>query len=1203
MSRFLPPSAQDYGVAAPREHDFTHNDESLLSRIGTRMTIPKAQTQGRAPSPVSRAYLFYTALFQQSIDDDAGPDDEPDMLEGLGWKALHTEARRTFRGMLAVFALRNVLNLDISFRMVELLQGDDDDLSTLLLSALQSAPGGEDFWREMKFYTVRVGDGPEEVLAGRSPLTTLYPSARQPERLTGLYWYDVETQTWYDPTSDTLDDNGGFHIQHKTRHRMRQLMKVWLDAVINPGLDAVLQDEFHFGLSTSDAQRFVSELKEWQSDLAAVNVTDTDIEVVEDDLTSDSRSAPLPFLSLALKADPSGLLSTMPIRQGRIVVTKKTLYDKKTRVYGRLRGSHKGFQNAIDDLPRQGHNLGEALGLGPDAIPIPFVYINKYFTPYLTPLTGNDLSDEWSAMTVTISGRDEHYLIPLHPEILEIIPPEELPKRISGKLHQQDGYIRVTLDLGDAPPILKDYDNDKDATGPPQADPVVERDDFDLRLFPNFDLNAFRHVLGGVGMADAQYHARFRLSPTWDFQSVRPFALENGRLVHSKQDMEATLHHLGDTSPGNDGTPSLGRAAFLTFRRTPNGFSVPKRGFCIVALDDTVPDLNPARWKVGVDFGTSNTCIAVQKGNDQPEVLELPVFTTTLFQRPNYDANFDEADTYEGASAVLDFFYQFQNERTLTTEDYFPTQFITQQPRIEEDDTFDIRNGLIYFGNIGLADVSILRLLESFSDALGENEKKVASDFRVEDDIKWEDNDLLKVYMHHLRKQIVLTAARKNATIEEVHFSYPKAFNRYRREKFERHLEQVWHQTDEALPLDLCSESEAVRDAAVDNRNEHVLFDIGGGTTDIIAFHNQQSVFQTSFQLAAGVVNDYVVAAPSFREAFADSIQGSSRAERILGNLRERFIRPAEGESEKAVVQQIWLGLLQDISAEDTSDHSKQLRRILNDVRAIARSDDSKKRSIQGFFLTTTLLMSGVSYLGGRLLRAASDGDIPGCRPFNLTEVRIRLMGNGSRVYNMLHHPDDSFGRIMLKTFEAGLDADVADFDGLYRDHENRVAPKVAVARGLLTESIEDGDAKVPVANLAMEEGYPSPDENGSTRSNTPLVDLYRAIDTRDVRLDLPDRLPPNMSRFVNVLGDALPYGWNGELDVIPALSDEDWQRQLKDADLYRRHMRPILTDRIYEKAEDSRGLEGPGQNPALEPLFVTNLAALIGAIRRTYAD
>jgi hypothetical protein len=1178
------------------------------------MEVRRAHTRGRIPSPVSRAYLFYANLFLRSLGDgQAAGDDDGNVADSKGRQELQSDARQTLRGLLATFALRDVLDLDIKLKSVRLSKKATDAITQVLVPALDATPGGQSLWNPVRFYTLQV-NGTEEVLAGRSPLTGLYPSATPPSRLTGLYWYapDEEGPLWYDPTSKKLDQKGEFIVADQTLHRVQQYVRAWLDDVL-PALTQNALQKPGIEMEQRDAQRLIEELERWRSELDSVDVP-PEVDVTSSPI-ADGKETPLPVLNSAVQAPVDQIWGDLPMHKGKLIVTREQIRSETTRLYGRYFGSAR-YEDVLDRLPREGKNLGKELGLGERAIPMPYLYIDELFTPNLTLLTAHDtsteerggLSDEWEGLTVNFGDTTEHYLVPLDPKILEIFGPGELVDSLSAELSGDNQNYVVRLDFGGTT-ITKLYSTT--GKGDHQVDALINRDEFDLRLFPDYDLDAVRHLITGgpegetepsrEDHVDDKYYARLRLSPEWDFRRTDPFRVEGGEVRSSIQD---EVVEIGDEGQRSGKAHSTGKAVFYTISETPDGFNVPKRGFCLLDLQDPrTSGLATTDWSVGVDFGTSNTCVAYRDANDEeadPEILQFPVMTTSLLNRPNYNARFGHV--FEGASAVLDFFYNFSgDDDELMSQLYFPTQLLTQQQTVESDDVFDIKNGLIYFDNISLADPTLLSLIEGFPQI----QEDVPQRFSLKQDIKWDKTDWLRVFMHHLRKQVVLTAAARNARVQDLHFSYPKSFDFQFRNRFEGDLDMVWGEaTDE--PLTLASESEAARDHVVGGFNQHIIFDIGGGTTDIIAFHEKEPIFQTSFKLAAGQVNEYVLDAPTFRSKFIEAIEQRAKKKVIEGYIEdatgdssviEEFQRKASNTKEKGVVLQLWLGLLQRITEVDNSNQSKLLIRILNYLRTEADQQDA----IQGFFLSNALLLGGLAYYTGQLLDQAAEGGF-GNDPFSLSQVTLTLTGNGSRLYNMLTNPEYPFADVMKQLFRAGAgmheDALRVEFDGLFT-HNDVPAPKVTVALGLLQNTRQGELRDVPVANIAAEEGYPTP--NGETSFDTSLVDFYQSVVKKEAKFDPPQQVPPNLDVFLDALGDAMPFGKHGQFKVIPA-AHRDWTDELKD-DVYSRAV-PLIKNRGHDNAILAEDIEGVAEEdrPALEPLFIAQVVGMMEAIRQEYA-
>jgi len=1178
MRKFLPEGGP-YNVSQPEGNSFVEDDAGLLTRIGNNVAVRAASTEGRVPSPVSRAYMFYTSLFQRSVAESGMQDDKDKKLaDSEGRKAMMRKARAAFRGVLATFALRDPLDISLEYDTIQL-NPDGDALSRVLVPALQSAPGGEEFWNPIKLYKV-VGEGYSEVIAGRSPLTGIFPGARVLKGLKSLYWYEEQTGTWYDPTGQLLDEKDRLRVSAETSRKVNGLIKAWLEKVLDSTKLTQLEQR-PFLMDRRDAGDLLEELEAWYDDLRLEPVP-SGVEIARAPVASDEMGQEeLPFLRWKVGATPEAIITDVSLHSGRLVVTGNDLRSKNKRLYGREFGDRKYGEQLID-IPAFGENLGQALGLGGEVIPVPFVFVDKLFTPRLTTISLDGFSREWKGLVVDNQGKNEYNLYPFQPEILELMSPEELERSVSGSLSQDGQKYIVKLQLDSKEPIIKNYDAIGDH-GDYVLDDIVAPDTVDVRFFPNYDISSVRHLFPQDGTSANRYYARIRQAPNWNF-SVQAFRLREDDVIQRGVGQRSVI---GSTDEVAGSGYSLGEAHFLEFNSKPTGFYFPDRGFSLLDLKDPrVQGQNHVDWTVGVDFGTTNTCVAYRAGTDAPKVLELPVLTTTLLESPNYQANF--GNVFEGASAALDFFYKYGGQdEELMSRDFFPTQFVTQQQNVEVDDQFHLQNGLIYFDNFGVAKPALLELIKGYPA-----EKDLPKRFEVRRDIKWSRTNWLRVFMHHLRKQVVYTAAYNNAKVVEARFSYPKSFTFSKQQRFEGDIDTVWQSFDTPM----ASESEAVRDFQVSTNNEHVIFDIGGGTADIIAFSEKEPVYQTSFRLAAGQINQYVVASPEFRQKFLDAIQDASSEplSQVFPALQEQFRAKGNDETDEEAIETVWLGLLQRI--EDVDPSGKLLVKILNYLRDEAEQGDA----VHGFFLSITLIFTGLSYYAGQLLRLASGGTFEG-QVFTLNKVTMALTGNGSRLYHMLDHSQAPFSEVMKSLFKKGLEPRSGNqvpviFQGPHK-YNGRTAPKVSVALGLLSDAaVAQGLPSVPVANVVGESGY---GENGDEVAfDEASLPFYQRANHRAFKV--PTSPPPNLKRFLKSLDAVLPYGMNDQFEVVPR-AESDWCDRLQ-TELYDQ-ARPFINDRIKDNAREYDGLEKKKEQPALEPLFIVELGSLLDAVRESHAS
>jgi hypothetical protein len=135
------------------------------------------------------------------------------------------------------------------------------------------------------------------------------------------------------------------------------------------------------------------------------------------------------------------------------------------------------------------------------------------------------------------------------------------------------------------------------------------------------------------------------------------------------------------------------------------------------------------------------------------------------------------------------------------------------------------------------------------------------------------------------------------------------------------------------------------------------------------------------------------------------------------------------------------------------------------------------------------------------------------------------------------------------------------------------------------------------VANVAGEAGA-----FGLDAPDAPLLPFYARLRRDDGALALPSEAPAELAAFLDALGEALPRGANGRHPVVPG-AGSGWTDVLKQ-DTYAR-ARGVLKDRLLRTAralpEDAADA-GPADVPALEPVFVAELIALLEQVREDYA-
>lgn len=1230
--RFLPRTIHDYAIPERAQDDFTAGGAELLDDIGRKMSVDRAHSEGRIPSPFSRAFVFAVNLFGKGLRPEAAAEDQ--RLDH-GRELLQAAARATFRGLCATFALRRAAGLEIRLVQVPLSE-TAGAVQRVLLATSESAPRGRNHWNPVRLFTVRQSqDQLPEVLAGLSPVSALFPAARPLRRLRALFWYDAENGRWLDPTGPANGDPVLTQLSPVSRATLVRFLRAWTTQAVRSleeqqGLDA-------FGLKPIETLALQRELERWRDELGGPLAAEG---LVEQEPMGGSEGASAPaFLEYVCTPAAGELLSDFGFYQGRLLVTRDRIANGATRIYGRTFGAPRLAERAMR-LSAQGDNLGLDLGLDPDAAAASYLVVDRLFTPRLLPVTERGFSPEWEGLV--IAGK--HYLYPFRPEILNLVQPHQLADAVSAEWDRKGDSVLVRLTLGTYS-VTQVYSSS--GTGEfVVGDQHIPLDYLDIRFFPNFDLGVAPQEQGddrATGDADAdaggavykkapagelerRYYSRVRVNPEWDF-SITPFKFDPGagRLVSTTESAE----RLGPAQWHGDNTSyHPGQALIYTLEWKPAGFSVQDRGFCLLFL--SAPQAQPASWDVGVDFGTSNTCITYRTESDpEPHLLPLPVLTSTLLLEPDYSAEFTgtRGVVYnEGGAAMLDFFYRMEDtDEVLTSSDFFPTQLATRHTDPQPRWKWDHEGGLIYFKNLSLADPTVWELIQRFPAPGVPRARRLGQPFQLRQDIKWENARWLQVYMQHLRRQVLLTAASKHATVRRIRFSYPKAFSLTQRDHFKQVLREVWNPSGLEDRVQILSESEAVLSYVVRGAQEYVVFDIGGGTTDLIGFSTGEPAFQTSFKLAAGKVNEYVVHSAAFRKvflrAFLDEIAGEDFF--VPGKIKAAFVEPY-AQAHEGLLTTIWLGLLETAEQRDASG-----RRLLNILGALRRLEgalaDPEVRAVKGFFLSITLLFGGLGYFAGLLVRAASEGRFDG-KTFTLRDVEVLLTGNGSKLYNMIDHEEAQFRPVLQKMLLGGMasqrdtptDAPNAappevftpeslrrvKFDGLY-SLNGRPAPKITVAMGLLrppSPGINARGVTVPLANILGEDGFVL--KGASTEWTGSLVDFYRGVKEELRTFAPPAEAPRQLRHMLEILGSALPNGSNQGLAVIPR-AGRDWHVPLRD-ELYRasgKYLRNRVMASANTLAEDvSNNRFGEDEIPAQEPLFVAEVAALLDQVREEFA-
>jgi hypothetical protein len=548
-----------------------------------------------------------------------------------------------------------------------------------------------------------------KVVAGYSPLTLLFPAARRLDLPKTLCppWYFQNEGEWVDPTDSSAQISGSDKtIDARSIPAYAGALRVWLDRIlqwIDGGGDNVAR-------VLPDSNLVAAELRRWRRDLEthvpAGNLVPTPYPR-EGGSTPEIEDFLAAFLPLGIAVEgrpPSDLVK----RKERFLFSRALLGDSGKRLHGATTGDPR-FAERWKNAPVAGYHLGEALGLEAgerDALPIPFLFIDKLFTQALAKISsGFTPSPGWHALSLDGSI----FAYPLIPESLDFFSAEEIRKAltISGDKSLGD-RLGVRFDF-DGFSCEKIYEQEDDSPAPVE----ILDNALDLRLFPDYDICSVEDRDKQLPAPEDRCHfARFRMGKALSEieNKIRPILEESGggraTLGIASEDYTSvaigSLDFLADRK-----TKGPGRRLVQTITpgdRRLAGFDFGGKGFILLRLavseHPQAGQLEPRT--VGIDFGTSNTCLSSLAGHGNDRIL-VPAAATTSFL--SGFSNQERGDSHEGFAAYFDFFQCRPGKPSmLYNEAYFPTQLASRtafQPGcFKEEAGFDPNLALICFQSI-----------------------------------------------------------------------------------------------------------------------------------------------------------------------------------------------------------------------------------------------------------------------------------------------------------------------------------------------------------------------------------------------------------------------------------------------------------------------------------------------------------------------
>lgn len=586
------------------------------------------------------------------------------------------------------------------------------------------------------------------------------------------------------------------------------------------------------------------------------------------------------------------------------------------------------------------------------------------------------------------------------------------------------------------------------------------------------------------------------------------------------------------------------------------------------------------RVEIAIDFGTTNTVAYIKAGSD----AERMEFKSRLMRPVSL------------RSASDDQFKKFAVE-LMPSQDTpvpFPTvQYVREFQMRADDPEQDARNST-YPGIDN--NIFFLPDVKDPFDAAIEYDKRGQLKFNL----KWTDDPLMRRYVHGFLRQIIMMSSvevmARGYSLKDVqwHFSYPQAWNRPRATNFQNLLKQVWREIYEPIvgrevTADQALSFETEGGAALRYFTEGpgmanqagnliIMYDIGGGTTEIAIFWNDRVVWRSSFKLAGG---DF------FTSFMTDNIS-------IFSHIQDRESGASSfNEALKA----------NDIDTPDRNFVELYISQHSFDEsfeRSYTMFSDAEEgRALRDCALTA---LGGLFYYTGLALKNCLADGVFGEQ--DLKDLTLAFAGRGATFFRHLGDASDpeselgSVARIITDVALAKDDTECAasddgkDDDDYWRDEGDDIvvtalfspAPKHEVAFGMLCGE-QQARRRARIETTPIGETI-TVRENKQTRElspSDPVEDIAPGTDIEDLGWS-------EFENFIKVFGERTGISLN--------IAGGRGLGRREIGNLSRRQFEGTI--RALERKEGNNPL---GETLEIEPLFITRLRALVSILAENMAE
>ena len=1178
--RFLSPPAPGADYPAGSENNFLGANRDFLATIANTMGAGEPKTAPRRPTP-------FSVLWQFASD-----------LEGKSGSTLKTAARRRLRGILALLALRSREGIVLSLHVSPPFDQVSNGIPIVDMFRRHISQRAETILKDKRLIYLKLGD---QVVAGYSPSTLFFPAAKRLELSPNSCptWFSQEHGEWLDPTDAAEQISGSeVKIDKNSIPQNAGAIRTWLDAV----LLWINQNHATLNNVLPNQNLLLQELSVWRTELegyeAVGSILDSPIQTPESTNEIANFISALRPVSLTIEGKP---VNGQTLHKGFYLLSKTLLGDAATTLYGRIAGASR-FAASWANSPTTGLHLGDALGLPPtekDALAIPFLFVDKLFTPALARLSDSlfSIDSRWRSLVC----KNEVFAYPISVEALKYFSLQEIESSLSIEKGIMDDQYTVRFKLNNFC-FEKIYVISSQSGAPVETlDPSL-----DFRLFPDYDLCSLANPEKQIPAKEDQcYYARIRLSKAlFDIKSNIVPIFEGHDVANLADNTEFDSKAIGSLDGASTNDYGSGSRLVLEIRPGKNrlgGVDFAGKGLILLRLDkaQSVVGNDPQSATVGIDFGTSNTCLSTLVGYGNSRIL-LPSSTTTTFLKGFTPAARDRS--HEGYAADFDFFpIGSGNEARLFGGSFFPTQlasrnlFQADDYVAIQDNAFNPQRALVCFESVSdffLKGTTKVNSVANYVSELNREEAFVPS-VHLKDRLKWDaenstDTDFFKklrrIFLQHLRLQLIHSTAKSGAWIANVRASYPRAFTNSQKGFFKIALSGIWKPNGAIVPtLEIYTEScAAAAYLATEQNIDHFLIDIGGGTTDICVFSDNQMKLESSVRIAADVVDRYFLAAGSkiLREKLVEAYcncDEDSKNNDLKTALKYSFpeATSSDRDFEGAMVPRGLFYTLLGLSKAMGPDKENLFYQSLSEAVVF------KNKAVEQFYTTLAVFYGGLAYFSGLMLKSkVNEHQMDGRR------VQISFGGNGANHLSWLlienEKPVDTF---IQKMFRAGSGlADKVDITvDILRD------PKASVALGL--NSIVQNDVATAGATV-----YDRVDGNWNNEDCVNLLNLY----SKPNPIDGWEFEKSEIFGFLKALAAATPEGKIGSKKITSHLNNS-WINSLVADDKTNNNLKQAVSHRLSScKTTFKSDIELKDPGLALEPLLIAELSGLLSILRNS---